>query len=140
MTFASHPVAACPHVIFTLRLFRHIIIHHHYSTPIHSSLLMRLLRNVLSNFTRRRYAQVHDVQVKYVDGTGKAAAQGFNEAKTMSEKNGKRARRSSCVSGDPVFLRSYAHASLLRIVRAPLFCVCFCLPGTSCLEGVPQYE
>ncbi|KAF1974144.1 hypothetical protein BU23DRAFT_462501 [Bimuria novae-zelandiae CBS 107.79] len=50
---------------------------------------MRLLRNILTNITGRRYAQVHDVQIKYVKelGPGTRAA---NEAKTgvgMEEKN-----------------------------------------------------
>jgi hypothetical protein len=47
--------------------------------------MLPLLRRFLSNITTRRYAQVHDVQIKYV----KEVVATGNEAKTMTEKNGK---------------------------------------------------
>jgi hypothetical protein len=47
--------------------------------------MLPLLRRFLTNITTRRYAQVHDVQIKYV----KEVAATGNEAKTMTEKNGK---------------------------------------------------
>ena len=53
----------------------------------------------MSNITTRRHAQVHDVQIKYV----KEVASTENEAKTMTEKNGKHVGHQRVSSGNIVF-------------------------------------
>lgn len=93
--------------------------------------MLPLLRRFLTNTTTRRYAQVHDVQIKYV----KEVASTGNEAKTMTEKNGKHIglqRVSSRNVGvcDPCILHCDA-ISLSPSAREAGGIICLCPAGLS---------